>query len=327
MQVMHRKIGRHVSKHGIRKSAWLFPGQGSQYQGMGKGFFELSPVVKRIFEDAEAISAQPLREISMDGSAASLRNCAVLEPLLTAFSLSYIALLRLKDVYPHCVAGYSAGETAALYCSEVISREDALRIAAARGRILQVAADQLPGRMVAIFGIPATAIRHLVEDVARDGIIEVAGHNAPDHLTIVGEQASVRRIEHQASAQGATVYPVDVNGAWHCLLAKEAADAISDYLEDIVFHPPTVALYTSASGNLEYHPERLRQGLSRQIYKPVLWQATITNMAFQHDIRHFIEVGKGRTLQSISRRIATSLNYSEFHFLNPICEQVQEHVH
>jgi [acyl-carrier-protein] S-malonyltransferase len=299
------------------KSGWLFPGQGSQYPGMGRGFFESSPVIRRIFEDAEAISAQPLREISIDGSAACLRNCAVLEPLLAAFSLSYIALLRSKGARPHCVAGYSAGETAALYCSEVISRDDALQIAAARGRILQAAATHLPGRMAAIFDIPAATIRQMVRDAAREGIIEVAGCNAADHITIVGEDTVMRRVEHQAAALGASVYPLDVHGTWHCMLAREAANEITNYLEDIAFHPPTVAVYTSASGTLEYHPERLRQCLADQIYKPVLWKAAISNMASQHDVRHFIEVGGGRTLKGITRRIAPPCNDSEFQFLNP----------
>jgi [acyl-carrier-protein] S-malonyltransferase len=315
-----------VSKYYSVKSGWLFPGQGSQYPGMGRGFFELSPIIRRIFEDAEAISAQPLREISIDGSAACLRNCAVLEPLLTAFSLSYIALLRSKGVRPHCVAGYSAGETAALYCSDVISRDDALHIAAARGRILQAAAAHLPGRMAAISGISAAAIRHIVREAAREGTVEVAGCNAADHLTIVGEEALVRRVEHQAAAHGASVYPLDVQGAWHCVLARDAADEVAHYLEAIAFHPPAVAVYMSASGNLEYHPERLRQCLSEQIYKPVLWQAAISNMASQQGIRHFIEVGGGRTLKGITRRIAAPCNDSEFQFLNPHHEPELEHV-
>lgn len=311
-----------MNRHYRMKTGWLFPGQGSQYAGMGRGFFELSPVIRRIFEEAEAVSAQPLREISIDGSAACLRNCAVLEPLLAAFSLSYIALLRSKGARPHCVAGYSAGETAALYCSEVISLETALQIAAARGRILQAAAAKLPGRMAAISGIAAATVRHMVRDAAREGAIEVAGCNAADHLTVVGEDALVRRVEHQATALGAGVFPLDVHGAWHCMRARHAAAQVSDYLDGIAFHPPTVAVYTSARGDLEYHPERLRQGLADQIYKPVLWQAAISNMASQHGIRHFIEVGAGRTLKGITRRIG-----GEFQFLDPYREPELEHDH
>ncbi len=277
-------------------------------------------MIRPIFEEAEAISGQPLREISVDGSAACLRNCAVLEPLLVAFSLSYIALLRLKGIRPHCVAGYSAGETAALYCSEVISRENALHIAAVRGRILHEAARQMPGKMVAIFGISEEIVQHMVLDAARDGSIEVAGYNAHDHLTIVGEESLVLRVEHQAQAHGASVFPLDVEGAWHSMRAKQASEEIKIYLDQIEFCPPSVAVYASATGNLEYYPERLRKGLAEQIYLPVLWQAAISNMVLQHGVHHFIEVGGGRTLKAITNRIAGSCNNSKFYFLNPYQE-------
>jgi [acyl-carrier-protein] S-malonyltransferase len=295
--------------------AWVFPGQGSQYAGMGRGFFfDTTPQVRRVFVEAEDISGQPLREISKHGSAELLRNCEVLEPLLTAFAISYARLLRLRNEHPRAVAGYSAGEISALYCAGVLTQTDALEIAALRGRILQSASIAAAGRMCAVIGLPAAQIEPWVADLRREGTIAIGGRNAPDHLTVSGETSVMRRFEEQAATAGAEVYPLEVTGAWHSSLAQRSIPRLAAALGSFRFRKPHVPFYSSVTGQHEQHPERLRQNLVEQVCKPVLWEAAVRAMHAQLGVRHFVEVGVGRSLRGITHRIPAAHYDDRFRF-------------
>jgi [acyl-carrier-protein] S-malonyltransferase len=284
------------------KIAWLFPGQGSQYVGMGQGLFELSASAREIFAEAEAISGLPLREISINGPAERLRDCEVLEPLLAAISLSYAAFLQEQEVHPWCVAGYSAGEVAALYSAGVIGLHDALKIANLRGKILHQVAQSLSGKMLAVYRISAHAVEQIVRDLKNEGTIAVAAWNAPDHTTIVGEEALVVKAQRQARSLGAEVATLDVAGPWHCRLAEYAAKRIGASLSGIHFSFPTIPIYMSSTGTIAYDPDALRRCLVEHVYRPVRWSATLNAMVAS-GVQHFIEVGPGRVLKGFVRRV------------------------
>lgn len=281
--------------------AWLFPGQGSQYIGMGQGLFELSASAKEIFDEAEAISGLPLRELSLNGPAERLRDCDVLEPLLTAISLSYAAFLQQQKVRPSCVAGYSAGEIAALYSAGVVGLRDALRIASLRGKILHEAARSLSGKMLAVYRLRAQAMEEIVGDLETQGAIAIAAWNAPDHITIVGEEELVAKAQLHAISLGAETAAVDIAGPWHCRLAEHTAKRIGAALSDIRFNFPTVPIYMSSTGAIGRDPESIRRCLVEHVYKPVRWSTSLSNMVAS-GVQHFIEVGPGRVLKGFVKR-------------------------
>jgi [acyl-carrier-protein] S-malonyltransferase len=284
--------------------AWLFPGQGSQYPGMGRGLWERYSEAQVIAEEAEALSGLPLRQIGLLGPIERLRRCDVLEPLLTAISLSYAEILRGHGLVPSFVAGYSAGEIAALGCAGVVSRTDALRIAILRGRLLQGAAEALSGRMVAAYRIPASAVTSVITELESVGTIAIAAWNAPDHTTIVGDEALVRHAEAELLALDAETAAIDVAGPWHCRLLDRVAGEALRHFEAIRFRPPVVPVYTSASGRIESAPDRLRQCLADQLCVPVLWQAILEDLR-RRGVRSFLEVGPGRVLSGLLRRAWT----------------------
>lgn len=282
------------------KAAWLFPGQGAQYPGMGGELCKRYPPANEIFAEAEALSGLPLRQIGLRGPDSRLRQCDVLEPLLTAISVSYASYLRDEGLEPDYVAGYSAGEIAALYAAGVLSRTEALRIAVIRGRVLHQASLGLAGRMVAVYGIPGDAVDEIVAAQGSKAIA-VGAWNGPDHTTIVGEPALVGAAERQALALGATLSVIDVEGPWHCGLAARAADEVAARLTEFRFGLPRVPIYTSVSGSTESDPNRLREALAAQIALPVRWRHMLADM-FRREVRQFLEAGPGRFLYSLMMR-------------------------
>jgi [acyl-carrier-protein] S-malonyltransferase len=287
---------------GDMKIAWLFPGQGSQYIGMGQGLFELSASAKEIFDEAEAISGLPLRELSVNGPAERLRDCDVLEPLLTAISLSYAAFLRQQGVHPSFVAGYSAGEVAALYSAGVVGLRDALKIASLRGKILHQAARSLSGKMLAVYRLGAQVVEEIVADLETQGVIAVAAWNAPDHTTIVGDEGVMAKAQREAVLFGAEVAAVDIAGPWHCRLAEHTAKRIGAALSDIRFSFPRVPIYMSSTGTIGCDPDTIRRCLVEHVYKPVRWSTSLNSMVAS-GVQHFIEVGPGKMLKGFVKRV------------------------
>lgn len=286
----------------MERTAWLFPGQGAQYPGVGRGFAFDHPLVRPVFEEAEAACDQSLRELAVEGSAEQLRNPAVLEPLLVAFSLAYIALLRNRGSHPAAVAGYSAGAISALYCAGVINRTAAFTIAAQRGQLLARSAPSCRGTMAAVFDLPAPKLLQVMSDVMGDAPVEIAGWNAPDHITVVGADRSITRAIEAVREAGGQVFPVDVAAAWHSRVAEPIASECHALLERLVFSVPEVPFYCSVAGRRESDPERLRALLAEQIHRPVMWQAAIGNLRASEGITDFIEVGCGRSLKGFTQR-------------------------
>jgi [acyl-carrier-protein] S-malonyltransferase len=283
------------------KAAWLFPGQGAQYPGMGRELCDRYPPARGIFAEAEALSGLPLRQIGLRGPDARLRQCDVLEPLLTATSVAYASFLRDQGLEPGSVAGYSAGEVAALFCAGVLTLTDALKVAVLRGRVLHEASQALPGRMVAVYGVPAAAVEEVVRFLRPRGPIAVGAWNAPEHTTVVGHPAVVGEAERLALALGAELSVIDVAGPWHCELAAAAAGRVARLLEEVRFGPPRLPVYTSATGGTESEPGRLRECLAVQICQPVLWQPIVADL-YRQGVRQFLEAGPGRFLYSLMRR-------------------------
>ena len=294
--------------------AWMFPGQGSQYPGMGRHLFRRYPHALEVLREAEAACGLPLEAVMLRGPAEQLRRSEVLEPALTALNIAYADFLREQGMLPNFVAGYSAGEVAALYCAGVIDRADALRIAALRGEALRDAAPLMESRMCIILRVPADAVASFVEELAARGTIAIAARNAPSHTTVVGDAETVLEAERWALAMGAEVGVVEVAGPWHCDLVEGASRAVLAALGGIAFRTPTIPISCSASGCDETDPERLRQNLAEQMHRPVLWWPILADW-LGRNMQHVVEVGPGRFLGSVVKRACRSPQAPEVHFM------------
>jgi len=281
-------------------TAWLFPGHGSQYRGMGRGFPFSAPCVRSVFEEAESLSGRELRVLAVQGDADDLRDPELLEPMLAAFALACAALLQERGAQPAAVLGYSAGLLAALHCAGVITRDAALTLAVRRGRLLKDGAARYRGAMGAAVGLPAAQVCAAIAPLSPN--LDVAGWNAPDHLTLVGDEAALRHAAASVQSAGGSWLPVEVAGAWHSTRAAPVAEQAAALYTDVAFSAPRLPLYCSVSGRRETDPARLRESLAQQLRRPVLWHAAVSALRTGERISRFVEVGCGRVLQSMTRR-------------------------
>lgn len=274
-------------------AAWLFPGHGSQYPGMGQALLDASPRARERIEAAERHAGRTLDDVRRHGPPDALRKSVCLEPLLVAVSMAYVDALRSRGLAPRCVAGYSAGMIAALYAAGTLTADDALRVAVRRGRVLHAAAGT--GRMVAVKGLSHDAVDACVRDAGGDGHAEVAARNAPDHAAVSGTSEALSRVQRAARKRGGQTVALNVDGPWHSSLATDAADAIADTIADVPLSTPTCPVYQSTTGAPTTDPDALRRGLARQIDTPVRWNAIAERLA-DDAVDACLEVGPGRTL-------------------------------
>jgi [acyl-carrier-protein] S-malonyltransferase len=291
---------------------WLFPGQGSQYPGMGRALYQTYAEAREILDTAGRLAELPVAGIAMDGPREKLMQPAVLEPAIVALELSYVEELRRRGSRPDAVAGYSLGEIAALYCAEVVTLVDALAISVLRGRILQKAAIGL-WRMAAASGLAAVETERIVAEIGAGQALGIAAYNAPGHLAIAGERDAVLRAEAAIAGRGGLTAPIEVAGPWHCSLAASAAIEIQQALEAFHFRPPKIPFYSSMTGALMTAANELRACLAYQICRPVLWNDVLDDL-WRRGARRSLEIGPGHVLTGFVRR-TWPLNQYQARFL------------
>ena len=284
----------------MTRTAWMFPGQGSQLPGMGRQLLAEFAHAREILDLAEKRSGLPLGEFRQRGPVSELRRPSVAEPLITAISISYVEVLRSMGLSPEFVAGYSAGEVAAFYAAGVLSLEDALEIAVLRGQMFEdfTSAD---GRMVTISGVNSIVVLEVLAELSAQGQqVYMAAQNAPRHTTIVGSEAAVLKAEGILSRLGAEISQVSVSGKWHSIHLAPASELLVEKLEKFVFNTPQVPLLTSASGTFRENKSDLIHDLSVGVSQPVLWQQIIEKLSAS-GVNFFCECGAGRVLFGLMR--------------------------
>lgn len=275
----------------------MFPGQGCQTPGMGRQLIADFQLARDVLQQASELYGDDLNAIRMRGPAERLAQPAVAELLIAAMQISYAALMKDAHLIPDVVAGYSAGEVAAFYACDALSRNDALQAAAIRGRVLNqwtCAAS----RMISVSRIPATRVEQILAQA--ESTVEIACRNSANHVAVVGDEEAIRQIDRILIREGATTSPINVAGPWHSRTIQAAADLIETLLQPLPFHPPQIPLYLSATGQLAGDGKSLRHHLAAQVALPVLWQP-IVDAWKQSSVTKLIEVGSGRHLQGILR--------------------------
>ncbi|MBW2622006.1 MAG: ACP S-malonyltransferase [Deltaproteobacteria bacterium] len=284
------------------KTAFLFPGQGSQGEGMGKDFFDAHDWAKDIFNMADEVTGKPITRLCFEGPMDELTQTVNLQPAMTAMDLVCLKALREKGITPGAVAGHSLGEYTALAAAGVITEADCLNLVNKRGELMQAAADKNPGAMQAIIGLNKAQVEEITNQARNKGLVQAANLNTPEQIVITGEADAVAVAGELATAQKARAVPLAVSGAWHSPLMETAAREFAQVLEEIAFSAPTCELYLNVTGQAEIDPARIKSIMSQQITSSVRWYEIIENM-LKSGVTGFVEVGPKRTLAGFNRKI------------------------
>ena len=286
-------------------TAYIYPGQGSQYCGMGKDLFDSSNDAKRMFEAANKILDFEITNIMFGQDIDELKKTKVTQPAIFIHSVILSKILNFK---PQIVAGHSLGEFSALVVSKALNYEDALFLVSKRANAMEEACIKFPGTMAAVIGLNVDLIESICEKVG--GIIKTANYNCPGQVVISGEKNSIEsacEILKKNGAKRAIILPV--GGAFHSPLMTSAKNKLAMEIEKIKFNTPSCPIYQNFSNNPETDPEKIKFNLIEQMTSPVKWTQCVEKM-IKNGANKFVEVGPGKVLQGLVKKINSSVEIS-----------------
>lgn len=295
------------------KLALVFPGQGSQYVGMGKGLYEASTAARRVFQQADEVLGFKLSQLCFEGPADELEDTINAQPAIMTVSMACLAAIREKVEAvgqswqpPRFVAGHSLGEYTALVAAGVLDFGDALRLVRERGRLMKEQGDSRPGGMAAVIGLDRETLAQACEDASTQtgGIVSVANANSPEQFVISGELAALDRAIVLIRERGArTVVPLRISIASHSPLMQQAASKLAEIIDRSPLRDPQVPVVTNLAGQARTSAEHIRAELASQMVAPVEWVGSVREMV-ANGVDTFVEVGPGQVLSRLIRRIS-----------------------
>ncbi|MDD3815725.1 MAG: ACP S-malonyltransferase [Desulfocapsaceae bacterium] len=288
------------------KIAVLFPGQGSQYLGMGREFIETDSVCAAIMEQAEAVCDFPLRQLCIEGPMEELTRAIHLQPAITVTNLICWQALQNSwggKIGASCFAGHSLGEYSALCAAGVLSVEDTMRLVAKRGMLMEREGQKHPGAMRAVLGLSIGDIEGMIAQCADAGVATVANYNTEQQIVISGEVAALDAVGGIAAERGARIIPLAVSVANHSPLVADAVPDFSTFMAEVEFNRPQIPVYFNVLAATEEEPAMIREIMARQIASRVRWFELIQAMIGQ-GVDTFIEVGPKTVLKGMIRKIA-----------------------
>lgn len=282
------------------KIAFVFPGQGSQYPGMGRELFENYPAARQIFEEADAVA--PLSQICFEGPEEELRKTVNTQPALLTTNLAAFQVLRSFGVEPDFVAGHSLGEYAALVAANVLSFQEALKLVITRSQLMEQAVPKGLGGMAAILGLTAEEVVHLCQEASKKSLVEPANFNCPGQVVIAGYLDGVNLAMELAKERGAKrTIPLNVSGPFHSSLMEPAGHGLRKELAKIVFQKPSIPIVANVSAAVENEPDVIAANLAKQVSHPVRWEESM-HLLHQKGVRVFVEVGPGKVLTGLIKK-------------------------
>lgn len=285
--------------------ALVFPGQGSQFVGMGKELYDNNPLAKELFDKADDILGFKITDIMFAGTDEDLKQTKVTQPAV--FLHSVISALCLgEECNPSMVAGHSLGEFSALVVAGALSFEDGLRLVSARAQAMQKACELTPSTMAAIIALPDATVEDICADVSKDGnIVVAANYNCPGQLVISGNIDAVNEACERLKAAGAKrALPLNVGGAFHSPLMQPAKDELQAAIEATEFHTPKCPVYQNVDALPHTDPAEIKLNLIAQLTAPVKWTYEVQKM-IADGATDFTECGPGKALQGMIAKIAT----------------------
>lgn len=281
--------------------AFIFPGQGAQFTGMGKDIYDANPVAKQLFDSANGILGFNITEIMFTGSADELKQTKVTQPAVFIHSVA-IALAQ-DSVQPNMVAGHSLGEFSSLVVNKTLCFEDALRLVSKRALAMQRACEINPSTMAAILGLDDSVVEDICASI-KEEIVVAANYNCPGQLVISGSMKGIEIACEKLKAAGAKrALPLQVGGAFHSPLMEPAREELAAAIEATSFHTPICPVYQNVNGLPSTDTNVIKKNLISQLTSPVRWTQSVQNMVKDGAVS-FVECGPGKVLQGLVKKIA-----------------------
>ena len=288
------------------KKAYLFPGQGAQFSGMGKDLYDSSPTAKSLFDQADEILGYRITDIMFSGSDEDLKQTKVTQPAI--FLHSVVTAMCLDDFRPDMVAGHSLGEFSALTAAGALRFEDGLRLVYARAMAMQKACESTPSTMAAIINLPDETIEQICAEISQEGgVVVPANYNSPGQVVISGDVEAIKEACARLKAAGAKrALPLAVGGAFHSPLMESARVELASAIEQAPVNAPLCPIYQNVDALPHTDPAEIKENLLKQLTAPVRWTQSVMNM-IADGMTDFVECGPGTVLTGLVGRIQKSL--------------------
>jgi [acyl-carrier-protein] S-malonyltransferase len=287
------------------KTAFLFPGQGAQFVGMGAEFADKFDAAAKIFSRANEIAGFDLRKICFEGPADKLNTTTISQPAIFTVSAAILEIFKTTGIEPDVTAGLSLGEYTALYAAGLFGFEDALRLVQKRGQAMQAASDSTEGAMVSIIGLDEEQVSRLCKQAGQGEVLSAVNFNCPGQIVISGEKTACERAEKLAAEHGAIkAVRLEVAGAFHTEMMQSAAETLKQALANCrISDPADIKVISNISAEYYQSGAKIAEGLIKQLTCPVLWQKCMQRL-LNDGVENFYEIGPGRVLTGLLRRIS-----------------------
>jgi [acyl-carrier-protein] S-malonyltransferase len=289
------------------KTAILFPGQGAQHVGMGRDLIEISPAARSTFEQASELLGFDLMAVCFDGPAERLEATDMAQPAILVHSVATWRAMQEVGLdqrfQPEAAAGLSLGEFTALWLAGTFDFPDVIQVVRQRGQAMQEACDTNPGAMLAVAGLDARIVEAICDEVrGEDEVLNPANYNSPTQLVISGQAEPIQRAARRIEEQGGQAVPLRVAGAFHSALMASAAEKVRAALEQVPIRAPQFTVVSNVTAEPYQNPKQVKEWLTRQGTHPVRWYQGIEWLV-EHGYDRFVEVGPGKVLTGLLRRI------------------------
>lgn len=289
-----------------KKIVFLFPGQGSQYPGMGLDIYKAYPIAKKVFEEADAILGWPLSRLIFEGPTEELTLTKNSQIAIFVMSMAFFRVFEQKhpEMKPALCAGLSLGEYTALCAAGKISFKECLELVRDRGLFMQEASEKYPGSLAAVIGLEAEEVEQIIAGM-QGAQVWVANLNCPKQVVISGTHAGLKQAEEVLKAKGAKrVLPLEVSGAFHSGLMKEAQEKLREKINQVTFLTSPIDVVMNVTGEFVKDISKIRENLILQVASPTRWEKGIRRIE-QEKVDMYVEIGCGKTLSGMNKKIGT----------------------